>query len=120
MGKAEGILRSIDTGLPNGVLEAINGDVQAAKRKAKGYRTKRNLETILYLPGVFWKYFHDSASPAWLMRFDNASGMRRFSHAQDQHRIGLSVRSVLRILASGESWRLCFRFRHDRARARSR
>jgi len=49
MGKAEGILRSIDTGLSNGVLEAINGNVQAAKRKAKGYRTKRNLKTIVYL-----------------------------------------------------------------------
>jgi transposase len=49
MGKAEGILRSIDTGLSNGVLEAINGNIQAAKRKAKGYRTKRNLKTIVYL-----------------------------------------------------------------------
>ena len=39
MAKAEGILRSIATGLSNGVLEAINGNVQAAKRKAKGYRT---------------------------------------------------------------------------------
>jgi transposase len=34
--KSEGILRSIATGLSNGVLEAINGNVQAAKRKAKG------------------------------------------------------------------------------------
>ena len=42
-------LRSIDTGLSNGLLEAINGNVQAAKRKAKGYRTKRNLKTIVYL-----------------------------------------------------------------------
>ena len=49
MGKAEGILRSIDTGLSNGLLEAINGNVQAAKRKAKGYRTKRNLKAIVYL-----------------------------------------------------------------------
>ena len=49
MAKAEGILRSIATGLSNGVLEAINGNVQAAKRKAKGYRTKRNLKTIVYL-----------------------------------------------------------------------
>lgn len=49
LGKAEGILRSIDTGLSNGVLEAINGNVQAAKRKAKGYRTKRNLKAIVYL-----------------------------------------------------------------------
>ena len=47
--KAEGILRSIATGLSNGVLEAINGNVQAAKRKAKGYRTKRNLKAIVYL-----------------------------------------------------------------------
>ncbi len=47
--KAEGILRSIATGLSNGVLEAINGNVQAAKRKAKGYRTKRNLRAVIYL-----------------------------------------------------------------------
>jgi transposase len=49
MAKAGGILRSIDTGLSNGVLEAINGNVQAAKRKAKGFRTKRNLKAIVYL-----------------------------------------------------------------------
>ena len=34
MAKSKGILRSISTGLSNGVLEAINGNVQAAKRKA--------------------------------------------------------------------------------------
>jgi Transposase len=49
MAKSEGILRSIATGLSNGVLEAINGNVQAARRKAKGYRTKRNLKAIVYL-----------------------------------------------------------------------
>ncbi|HXW22869.1 MAG TPA: ISL3 family transposase [Rhodomicrobium sp.] len=49
MTKADGVLRSIATGLSNGVLEAINGNVQAAKRKAKGYRTKRNLKAIVYL-----------------------------------------------------------------------
>src|SRR5271166_6624607 len=49
MAKADGILRSIATGLSNGVLEAINGNVQAAKRKAKGYRTKRNLKAVVYL-----------------------------------------------------------------------
>jgi transposase len=49
MAKSDGILRSIATGLSNGVLEAINGNVQAAKRKAKGYRTKRNLKAIVYL-----------------------------------------------------------------------
>ena len=49
MAKSKGILRSIKTGLSNGVLEAINGNVQAAKRKAKGYRSKRNLKAIVYL-----------------------------------------------------------------------
>jgi transposase len=49
MTKSSGILRSIETGLSNGVLEAINGNVQAAKRKAKGYRSKRNLKAIVYL-----------------------------------------------------------------------
>jgi len=49
MAKSAGILRSIETGLSNGVLEAINGNVQAAKRKAKGYRSKRNLKAIVYL-----------------------------------------------------------------------
>ena len=47
MAKAEGI-RSIATGLSNGVREAIT-DAQAAKRKAKGYRTKRNLKAVVYL-----------------------------------------------------------------------
>jgi len=49
MSKADGVLRSIATGLSNGVMEAINANVQAAKRKAKGYRTKRNLKAIVYL-----------------------------------------------------------------------
>ena len=49
MAKAEGILRSIATGLSNGVLEAINGNVQAAKRKAKGYETKPNVKAVVYL-----------------------------------------------------------------------
>ena len=35
--------------LSNGLLEAINGNVQAAKRKAKGYRTKHNLKLMVYL-----------------------------------------------------------------------
>ena len=47
--KSSEILRAITNNLSNGLLEAINGNVQAAKRKAKGYRTKRNLKTIIYL-----------------------------------------------------------------------
>ena len=49
MGKADEILRSIASGISNGLLEAINGNVQAAKRKAKGYRSKHNLKLIVYL-----------------------------------------------------------------------
>ena len=49
MAKADEILRSISSNLSSGVLEAINGNVQAAKRKAKGHRTKRNLELMVYL-----------------------------------------------------------------------
>ena len=50
MAKAEGILRSIATGLSTRrPWKPINGNVQAAKRKAKGYRTKRNLKAIVYL-----------------------------------------------------------------------
>lgn len=49
MDKADEILRAIQTGMSNGFLEAINGRVQAAKRMARGYRSKRNLKTIIYL-----------------------------------------------------------------------
>ena len=49
MAKADEILRSISNNLSNGLLEAINGNVQAAKRKAKGYRTKHNLKLMVYL-----------------------------------------------------------------------
>jgi transposase len=48
MSKAEGILRSIQTNLSNGVFKAINGNVQATKRKAKVYRSRRNLKAIVY------------------------------------------------------------------------
>ena len=49
MGKADDILRSIASKISNGLLEAINGNVQAAKRKAKGYRSKHNLKLMVYL-----------------------------------------------------------------------
>ena len=49
MAKADEILRSISSNPSNGLLEAINGNVQAAKRKAKGYRTKHNLKLMVYL-----------------------------------------------------------------------
>ena len=44
-----GILRYFHSRIANGVMEAINGLVQAAKRKARGYRSMRNLKAIIYL-----------------------------------------------------------------------
>ena len=35
--------------ITNGLLEGINSLVQAAKAKARGYRSFRNLATIIYL-----------------------------------------------------------------------
>ena len=48
---AAGILRWFETKMTNGLTEAINGLIQAAKRKARGYRTTRNLIAIIYLIG---------------------------------------------------------------------
>ena len=45
----QGILRWFTSGINNGILEGINSLVQAAKAKARGYRSERNLATIIYL-----------------------------------------------------------------------
>jgi transposase len=45
----DGILRWFDSRIANGLIEGINSLVQAAKAKARGYRSVRNLETIVYL-----------------------------------------------------------------------
>lgn len=45
----DGILRWHTTGINNGILEAINSLIQAAKRRARGYRTKANLIAMTYL-----------------------------------------------------------------------
>jgi transposase len=45
----EGVLAWFDSGITNGVLEGINSLIQAAKAKARGYRSTRNLITIVYL-----------------------------------------------------------------------
>ena len=44
-----GILRWFQTRIANGIMEAINSLVQAAKAKARGYRSTRNLKAIIYL-----------------------------------------------------------------------
>jgi transposase len=45
----EGVLRWHTTRISNGVLEGINSLVQAAKRRARGYRTTKNLIAMTYL-----------------------------------------------------------------------
>jgi transposase len=44
-----GILRWFHTKIANGIMEAVNSLVQAAKAKARGYRSVRNLKAIIYL-----------------------------------------------------------------------
>jgi transposase len=44
-----GILRWFDSRIANGLIEGINSLVQAAKAKARGYRSIRNLRAIVYL-----------------------------------------------------------------------
>jgi transposase len=45
----DGILRWFDSRIANGLIEGINSLVQAAKAKARGYRSIRNLKAIVYL-----------------------------------------------------------------------
>ena len=45
----DGILRWFDSKIANGLIEGINSLVQAAKAKARGYRSLRNLVAIIYL-----------------------------------------------------------------------
>jgi transposase len=49
MDHAVGILRWFSARITNGLLEGTNSIIQAAKAKARGYRTTRNLITIAYL-----------------------------------------------------------------------
>jgi len=44
-----GVLRWFKSRITNGVLEGINSLIQAAKAKARGYRSSKNLITIVYL-----------------------------------------------------------------------
>ena len=45
----DGILRWFQSGIANGLIKGINSLVQAAKAKARGYRSTRNLAAIIYL-----------------------------------------------------------------------
>ena len=47
----DGILRWFTSKINNGILEGINSLIQAVKAKARGYRTIKNLITMIYLIG---------------------------------------------------------------------
>jgi len=47
----DGILRWFTSKINNGILEGINSLIQAAKARARGYRTVKNLTTMIYLIG---------------------------------------------------------------------
>ena len=49
MAHKEGVLRWFESKVNNGLLEGINSLIQAAKAKARGYRSTRNLITMVYL-----------------------------------------------------------------------
>ncbi len=44
-----GVLGWSESGMTNGILEGINSLIEAAKAKARGYRSDRNFITIAYL-----------------------------------------------------------------------
>ena len=44
-----GVLRWFESGITNRILEGINSLIQAAKAKARGYRSTRYLITMVYL-----------------------------------------------------------------------
>jgi transposase len=45
----DGVLRWFKSRINNGILEGINSLIQAAKARARGYRTERALTTMIYL-----------------------------------------------------------------------
>jgi transposase len=45
----QGVLRWFTSQINNGILEGINSLVQAAKARARGYRSDRNFITRIYL-----------------------------------------------------------------------
>lgn len=45
---AKNVLNWFETRISNGLIEGFNSVLQAAKRKARGYRTKENLIAMSY------------------------------------------------------------------------
>ena len=45
----DGIVRWYESKINNGILEGLNSVIQAAKSKARGYKTFKNYQIIVYL-----------------------------------------------------------------------
>jgi len=45
----DGVLHWFESKINNGIMEGLNSLIQAAKAKARGYRTFKNLKTIIYM-----------------------------------------------------------------------
>ena len=45
----DGVVRWYESKINNGILEELNSVIQAAKSKARGYKTFRNYKIIVYL-----------------------------------------------------------------------
>jgi transposase len=52
----DGVLQWCKSNINNGILEGINSLIQAAKAKARGYRTTKNLIAMIYLIGGKLKF----------------------------------------------------------------
>ena len=52
----DGVLQWFKSNINNGILEGINSLIQAAKAKARGYRTTKNLIAMIYLIGGKLKF----------------------------------------------------------------
>ena len=74
------ILRWFHTKIANGLMEAINSLVQAAKAKARGYRSVRNLKAIIYL--IAGKL--ELALPTSVSEEPNLSSQRRAKFIRQQ------------------------------------
>ena len=70
----DGILNGFDSALSNGSVEAINGLIQAAKARARGYRKPRNLILMAYL--IAGNLSHLPASPHIIHRIGSPAVWR--------------------------------------------
>ena len=82
----DGVLRWFTSRINNGIIEGINSLIQAAKARARGYRTERTLITMIYLiagklkfdlPCIYPNLVDTSKSPMYM-------GNRRCSNVKEK------------------------------------